>query len=155
MMLGMIMEEFQKMNGKNGQCPDDPDYFSILANKETERLYLSFNESSRDYNKRKLWVRCRKVFRGGVIISIVGGMLVLTVVLLKQVRSAGMENRELSTEMAGIKKSLNKRIAQNEEIIGQLTEKAAKYRELEKNILVLQKEIPGIGGIMLDAYNNK
>ncbi|HEB29312.1 MAG TPA: hypothetical protein ENI15_00340 [Spirochaetes bacterium] len=81
-------------------------------------------------------------------------MLVLTVAMFKQVRSAREENRELSTEIVGIKKSNDERTARNEEIIGRLTEKTAKYRELEKNILFLQKEIPGIGGIMLDAYNN-
>jgi murein DD-endopeptidase MepM/ murein hydrolase activator NlpD len=142
------------MCGKNGTYTDNPDYFSILANKETERLYSAFNENSRDYNKRKLWGQCRKVFKFGVLISIVGGMLVLTVAMFKQVRSAGKENRELSTVIVGLKKSFDDRITQNEEIIGQLTEKAAKYRELEKNIVVLQKEIPGIGGIMMDAFNN-
>ncbi|KKK92162.1 hypothetical protein LCGC14_2705690 [marine sediment metagenome] len=149
----MIMDESQKMR-KNGLYPDDPDYFSILANKETERLYSAFNENSRDFNKRKLWVQCIKVFRAGVLISVAGGMLVLTVAMFKQVRSAREENRELSTEIVGIKKSNDERTARNEEIIGRLTEKTAKYRELEKNILFLQKEIPGIGGIMLDAYNN-
>jgi murein DD-endopeptidase MepM/ murein hydrolase activator NlpD len=153
-MPGMIMDDSQKMRGKNGLFPDDPDYFSILANKETERLYSAFNENSRDYNKRKLWVRCRKVFKVSVLISIVGGMLVLTVAMFKQAGLVRQENRALSTVIAGLNKSFGDRITQNEEIIGQLTEKAAKYRELEKNILVLQKEIPGIGGIMMDAYNN-
>ena len=53
-MLGMIMDESQKMRSKNGLYPDDPDYFSILANKETERLYSAFNENSRDFYKRKI-----------------------------------------------------------------------------------------------------
>jgi murein DD-endopeptidase MepM/ murein hydrolase activator NlpD len=148
------MDDTQEKSRKDERFPSDHDYTSILANKETESLYSAFNENLRDFTKRKLWDRCKTVFRIGVFTAIIGGLLVLSGAMIKMVRSAREENVKLSVEIAGLKSSLDERIAQKEQTIEQLTEKAAKYRELERNILVLQKEIPGIGGIMLDAYQN-
>jgi murein DD-endopeptidase MepM/ murein hydrolase activator NlpD len=150
----MSMERPEDKNGEIEQFPNDSDYFSMLANKETESLYSAFMENSREFIKRKLWVKCKKFFRIGVFTGIIGGLLVLSGAMLNLVRSERAEKRGLAIEITGLKKSLDERIAQKDETIEQLTETTAKYRELERNIVVLQKEIPGIGGIMLDAYHN-
>ena len=88
------MDKSREKSVTDERFPDDPDYTSIMANKETEELYSALSENSRDFFKRKLKDRFRKVIRLGAFTGIIGGLLVFSGVLAKMVITSREQNRK-------------------------------------------------------------
>lgn len=139
-----VIEEFK----------DGCDNNSALTGDEIKYLYRAFDANSLDSSRRLRWSKLTKGLKAVAAAAIAAGLLTVIGVMYNQLKSAYIENRTLSSELVGLKEYFKGEISKNMVVIKKLTERSSKYRELEKNILALQKEVPGIGGLVLDAFYN-